>query len=301
MIRLFSMSKGESRRHGSVVPSPQAVVAAHVLADTVLTTVLPRLEREDIVALPVKGVATARELYADVADRPISDVDLRVVPERFGDVVRVIRQEGWEQLVYARPYRNVVFRLNGLPIDVECAVGPPGLCALPIAAMIARATPDRLRSGVPFLRPELHDHAVLLCVNLFKDKITRAAPWALQDVVRVAARPDFDVDLFVARARQSHVAAITWIVADWMATELGSAAWAVVRDAIGVVPRAYYAGAYRWLRGWDDRSILLRVLARIGSDSRRAQVRALGTMVWWASDRRVRSLGRMRPRAKRSR
>jgi hypothetical protein len=277
---------GQSR---SAPASALAVSVSHIVAQAALAKMLPRLEAAGIASLLVKGVVTAHELYNDPGERPIRDIDLRVVPERFEDLLRVARQERWTLRSCSKPYRNVVIGLGNVEVDVECAVGPPGLCALRVGDMLGRAVWIRPPRGGPAMRkPELHDHAVLLCVNLFKDKLTRAAPWAVTDVLRVAALPAFDGDHFIARARASDVASIAWIVADWMASEHGSAPWGAVLARIGGAPRPLYARAYRALGARDDGSLALRLLARAGADSRRRQALALATAVYWAGERRCR-------------
>jgi hypothetical protein len=271
-------------RHGSIVPSKRVTFVSHLVAQAVLAKVLPRFEADGIVALPVKGIVTGGELYADVTERPITDIDLRVVPERLEDVARIVTREGWQRVVYSRAYGNIGFRVDRFSIDVETTVGPPGLCSLRVADMITRAT--RTPPPISQLRPEIHDHAILLCVNVFKDKITRAAPWALRDVELIVARPDFVIDEFIARVQVSRVVSLVWIVADWMATARESARWAAVRDRLGPSPRPLYARLYRTLLARDDDSLPLRLLARAGSDAKRERARALWTAMRWEIERR---------------
>ena len=56
-------------------------------------------------------------------------------------------------------------------VEVETSVGPPGLCGLAVDTMIAHAT----RGAEGHLEPELHEHALLLAVNVFKDKLAGLA------------------------------------------------------------------------------------------------------------------------------
>ena len=273
---------------GASEPNTQTTFVAHLLAEAVLAKVLPRLGVSGVVALPVKGVVTAYELYQDVAERPISDIDLRVVPEHLDRVAAVVAEGGWELLRYSKPYENIVFRVNGLCVDVEASVGPPGLCSLRVADMIARAERGGQR-GYPHLRPETHDHAILLCVNAFKDKLTRAAPWAIRDVERIVTQPDFDADRLVAHAKASDVLGIVAIVAEWMATERQSVIWGDIRRRIGPSPRPVYGRLFRELMRRDDNSLAIRLLARAGADSRAQQARALLMALLWEADARRKS------------
>ena len=279
-------------KHGPIEPSPRKTLVVHLLAEGVLTKVLSRLTASGVVALPVKGVVTAYELYRDVTERPISDIDLRVVPQDLEQVAAVIAEAGWELLRYSKPYENIVFRVDGLCLDVEASVGPPGLCSLRVADMIARAERGGKR-GYEHLRPATLDHALLLCVNAFKDKLTRAAPWAIRDVERIVLEPDFDADRFLAHAKACDALGIVAIVAEWMATERKSDAWGEIRRRIGPSPRPLYARLFRQLMRHNDNSLAIRLLARAGSDSRPQQARAiLLALLWEADARRKRSTAR---------
>ena len=68
----------------------------HQLAEEALRDVLDALARAGVRAVAVKGIVLAQTLYADVADRPIQDVDLRILPEDLARAVRAGRARGWE-------------------------------------------------------------------------------------------------------------------------------------------------------------------------------------------------------------
>jgi hypothetical protein len=125
--------------------------------------------------------------------------------------------------------------------------------------------------------PELHDHAVLLCVNVFKDKFELALPWALEDARRIGEGVGFDADRFATRARHAKVACIAWIVADWMARKRGSAGWSVARAKLGGprAPRRLYAWAFRRLEETAPKSLATRLVARVGADDAGMWVEAL--------------------------
>ena len=132
-------------------------------------------------------------------------------------------------------------------------------------------------SGYPYLAPELHDHVLVLCVNAFKDKLPRSAPWIVTDLERIVLQPGFDADVLAERARASRSRTIVWMVADWIATLSGHRVWAAVRDRIGPeAPRPAYARLFRALhRRRAERSLALRTLARVGSDAPWSAVRAI--------------------------
>jgi hypothetical protein len=225
--------------------------------------------------LPVKGIVTARTLYDDPAERTLADVDVRVAgPAALERVVAFAREGGHLVIKHSRAYENVVVDLEGVEVDVECHVGPPGVCALTVRSMLHRSTIRDDVFGFPCAIPEVHDHALLLAVNVFKDKLVGAAPWSIEDLVRIAASAGFEPAALAERARACRSVAIAWIVADWLAER--SSGWRDVRDALGTrPPRRLYIRLYRWLAANAPTSVPARGVARAGSDDLARRMRAL--------------------------
>lgn len=235
--------------------------------------------------LPVKGIVTARTLYADPAERPLFDIDVRVPAERLPDVLAFGRAAGHEVVTSAPAYGNVVLDVGGVQVDFESTVGPPGLTDLSVRAMLGRARIDEALFGFPALVPETNDHAIVLAVNLFKDKLHVAMPWSVSDLVRLAATPAFDPEAVAERAREARCAAIMWIVADWLAGE--SEGLRRVRAAFGPrPPRPAYARLYRTATKLAPKALATRLLARAGADDPLLQARALGTSLAYIARRR---------------
>ena len=234
-------------------------------AKWVLQVVTTELGRAGVDVLAVKGVVTAGWLYEDPTTRPLGDVDIRIRPRDFRATYLACERAGWviERRVWT--YRNLVFLLNGFPVDVDCYVGPAGVIAIPIEEVLERATRDPLG----FWIPEAYDHAVLLTVNVFKDKLVQAFSWAMDDVERVVGAPGFDLAVFVERLRHARATAIGWIVADWLVETRQSEGWREVRARLAAhgVPRPRYVRAYREvLKTRGQFSLEMRVLARVASD-----------------------------------
>jgi hypothetical protein len=261
----------------STAPGARDIWAIHVTARRALEVVVRGFERRGIDVLAVKGVVTAHVLYADPAERLMGDVDLRIRPRDFRRAARVARDEGWEVAQWKPAYGAFVLFVEGLgvSVDIESVIGAPGLCGLSIDEMLSRST--RGMAGMDVRVPEIHDHAVLLAVNVFKDKLTRTSQHAREDVRRIAEAKGFDADRFVARAREAKVAGIAWIVADWMVCENRSDAWARIRAELGGEsgPRPTYARAFRWLGEKAPAAMATRVLARVGADDPRMWLGAL--------------------------
>jgi hypothetical protein len=249
----------------------------------VLGRVLEGCRDAGVEAMPVKGVVTGRLLYADPGERPLEDVDLRIRPRDLPAMARAGGRMGWRCVNRSLAYRTIAFDVLGFLVEFECHVGPPGLCRLRVDDMLRRAQPSFDPLGMPYLRPDPHDHVLLLCVNAFKDKLVDAPSGAVRDLELFAERGEFVERRFVALAAECKAVTIAWIVATWLADRFQSAAWGRIRDDLGrLAPRRRYASLYRRValrkrRGPVYRQAL-RVLARAGSDDRRYRWAALGTM-----------------------
>lgn len=257
----------------------------------VLRKVLPRCEEAQIAALPVKGVVTSRCLYDDVAERPITDVDLRIRPRDLARFRRAAAASGWNCVRVARSYGNLIYDFGTLSLDVEAYVGPPGLCSLSVDEMLGRSQRQEIVPGLWTRVPELHDHAVLLTVNAFKDKIVTAAPWAIADLERVVLQPQFRRDVFIERLRQSHATTLAWIVADWMESSRKNEHWAAIRLAIESstkVRRLYGWLFQRQLAIAHRAPMSLRLMARAGADTHFMQGEALVRALAWSAESRLR-------------
>jgi hypothetical protein len=281
-------------------PTPLATsIDAWLLQQTateILREVVARCDAAEIPVLPVKGVVTSRLLYDDIAERPMTDVDIRIRPRDFERFRRVAAAAGWRCLRVARSYGNLIYDFGPLSLDVEAYVGPPGLCSLPVDVMLARSERTEILAGQWISLPELHDHAVLLMVNAFKDKLVTAPAWAIGDLERIVLQPRFQRDVFVDRVGQSQVITIAWIVAKWMKSVHKSDGWRAIGTALESQPgmRWTYARLFQRQLPLADRGPMsLRLLARIGADSRRMQLEALARAVAWSAEMWLRRSGGM--------
>ena len=258
--------------------------ARHEHARTVLEEVLGVCAKSGIAAVAVKGVLTARWLYEEASERRIQDIDLRVVPEAMRRLRTSGETAGWRVLEWSPVYRNIVFDVRGMMVEFEGHIGPRGVCSLPVSEFLARATEHVEPFGFSHLQPELHDHALLLILNVFKDKVVEASAGAVHDLERIAQLPEFDPHRLAKLAASSGVATVAFIVADWLVRDRGASAWSAVLDALGPPPRRAYAALFRRLMTAPD-SLSLRLLARAGADGRMNQLIATGTMAAWIVER----------------
>jgi hypothetical protein len=269
----------------------RAAVAAWAKHEELLASLrrsLAILDAAGVPVLVVKGMVLAYSLYDDATERPMTDVDLRVRPRDFLRAVRAMMGAGLRIDWTSRQLGCLVFWVGPLTVEIESSVGPPGLCALSVAAMMSRSRERVLSGGLRVREPELHDHVVLLLVNAFKDKLVDAMPWALDDLERIAAL--LDPATFEARVRAARISTIAWMVADWMATERASEPWRALRNQLGArPPRPLYARALRARIDGGRSSWLTPALARIGSDSPHRRAWALAATGLGAG---IRAIGR---------
>jgi hypothetical protein len=260
--------------------------ARHEHARLALERVLDGCRQWGIEVLPVKGILTARLFYPDPGLRPIQDIDLRVRPRDLGYVWREGARAGWRQLHRSRAYGTVAFDVLGFLVEFESHVGPPGLCDLSVEDMLRRAQKCVEPLMLPHLQPEIHDHALVLCVNAFKDKLVDTLPGAVRDLEIVPGYAGFSPEKLAALAKESGSATILWTVATWLSSRRGASAWARVRSALGrSAPRHAYAAAFeRAIRASPPRRAWLRILARAGADRPAQRLRALGTLVFRAAE-----------------
>jgi hypothetical protein len=250
-----------------------------------LGKVLARFDEARIPAIPVKGIVSAHTLYDDIAERLLTDVDLRIVPGDFDRVLALVRQERWPVIQLVRSYANLVFVVDGVCIDVRGYPSVPGLSRLTVATMLERAKPSTVL-GFPHWLPSFEDHAVILMLNVFKDKLVYAFGWAVRDLERLPSHRDFDAEKLVRVLREVGAATIGWVVADWMLRDRKVAGWQAIRDGIGRhPPRAAFVallGLSRASRRGD--TLPFRVLARAAADGRADQARALLHMAWFQAE-----------------
>ena len=269
-----------------MTPSKVASWARHAHARTVLEEVLRVCAKSGIDVVPVKGILTARWLYEDPSERWIQDIDLRVVPGDMRSLKKAGIRAGWRVLDWSPIYRNIVFDVQGMMAEFEAHIGPRGVCALPVSEVLSRATEHTEPFGFSHLQPELHDHALLLVLNVFKDKVVEASAGAVHDLERIARLSEFDAHRLATLAKNSGVATVAFIVAQWLVRDRGASAWIPVLQALGPPPRNHYAALFRRLMTRPD-SLGLRLLARAASDRKVKQVLATGTMIAWIFERAV--------------
>ncbi len=239
-----------------------------------MADVLSALATARVRAVAVKGIVLAQTLYDDVANRPIQDVDLRIVPEDLPRAMAAMRERGWEMRRASRQTGAVGVLHPHALVELETSIGPPGLCLLSVATVLERAHLRSRPSGVVCLEPEIHDHAVLLVVNAFKDKIVMCPAPSLRDTSTIVSSPGFDIEIFCDRIRTSKSTTMASIVGEHLASH--SAKWREILERLGPTPRPLYKGAFEGLLRHAPKSLALRIVGRLGSDALSQRIYALG-------------------------
>ncbi|HEY2510948.1 MAG TPA: nucleotidyltransferase family protein [Polyangiaceae bacterium] len=258
-----------------------AAYGYHVLARTALRESLRRLDAAGIPALVVKGVVLAYLLYDTPIDRPLVDVDLRVRPADLPRALAALQAapphgERARPLVSSRVQQTAVVSLHRIQIDLESHIGPRFVCKTSVATMLQRAERTDQGLGFPHLRPELHDHAVLLAINLFKDRMTGGA-WRTRDLERIVRLPGFDPETLGARAAEAGCLTIVYVVARYLADTQGDPILDAVARRIRPPRPRFAAHVLSTLRG-EHRIPLLawRVEVRAAADSLARSAAAVG-------------------------
>ncbi len=244
----------------------------HTQARHALALVLPALARAGVQPVLVKGVALEATLYGDSAQRAISDVDLRVLPTQFKKVREVAMRAGWTIASFYPAYGSLCLDIENMPVDIESHIGPPGLGRLRVKDLLDHGSMQTIGSTAVMV-PDVTDHALLVIVNLFKDKITTAMPWAIGDLSRLVAHQDFDEQLFLARAKRYRMALMSKVVLH----QLGHDTPALRSLSNRVKAPAWFS---LYLRAYNKHAkaphaLTARLLARAGSDAPLDWARAL--------------------------
>lgn len=235
-----------------------------------LRTVVETFERAGIPALPVKGVLLVHQLYDDPSERPLSDVDLLIRPRDFLRALRAATDAGFGHYWDSKTLGSVNFVAGRVPADTACTVGPPGTCAFGVEQMLARATRSVEPLGFPHWQIEWHDHALLMLIDTFKDKLV-SKPAAREDLLRLTTRGPFEPQLMTQRIVEAKLSTAAVAVLDWLLASTPSTPWSEVRRGLlarGV--RERYRRTY--LESADAgaaarESFRLRLLTRAASDS----------------------------------
>lgn len=256
-----------------MIVSRVAAWATYVAAARTMRRYLDVCAEAGIETLIVKGAVTARLLYDDVAERPLTDVDARVRPADLARLSTAATSRGFRVVYEGGAYGGLTLLLGDVTVDVETHVGAPHMTSLGMDDLFGAKVFVKGEDGRDVPTLDTAHHAFFLAVNCFKDKLVGAQSWALEDARRIVRLPDFSSEKLLDVARRARAVTLLYLVADHFAKE-GHVEWARIRDDIAPPPRPLYAAIWKRFGARHATSAAFRLLTRLVSDSPRAWPRA---------------------------
>jgi hypothetical protein len=227
LIRHLGQTTADVANVPDVADVPDALVRKHLLAPLASRAGLARYRKDFIAnallaevrertlaqalaalserAIPVillKGISYAGSLYADPAERPMSDIDLLVPPAAHERAAQVLRRLGYwsagSHRQASRMHHAVCFKRPGAAVDLHRSIMQPLRSRIDVQALWRRARPAAERNDGA-LRLEPVDEAVVHLAHAARHEL-RVPAINYIDAARLLARvPDSAV---LARARE---------------------------------------------------------------------------------------------------
>jgi hypothetical protein len=159
-----------------------------VLASEILRDAARALGAAGIPVMPLKGVLFQRVLYADPAERLMSDVDVLVPEHQFGQAITTLMAAGFRPQKIGRSLIEVALSSpKGLAVDLHRRLFGFGRYRLSTEGVFRRASPDESLFGVPLHIAHPHDTAAHLIGKLVSDHVVADASPRLEELARWAA------------------------------------------------------------------------------------------------------------------
>lgn len=159
--------------------------AASVAARETLREVAALLSERGIPVMPLKGILFQLVLYADPAERPLTDVDVLVPEGRFAESIDLLVQHGYRPSSAGPSWIEAAFRSpRGLPLDLHRSVFCPLRFRMPTEELFARATRDEALLGLPLWLQHPLDTLAHLVGKLVSDHVHSAAEPRLAELER---------------------------------------------------------------------------------------------------------------------
>jgi hypothetical protein len=251
--------------------------ARYHVALRVLSRAAALLRGAGVPVVPVKGIALARWIYADVAERPFKDIDLLVPRPAWDDARRAIRPLG-EPLHHSSELGELIVRVDGLELELHAELGRREIVNLSVEEILRRAVVEEGTFGFPVMRLTDVDHLLLVAINALKDGFVFAEAHVPGDLDRLLARVD-PADL-VRLVDESNFRTGLYCVGEWMYAEKGSAPWGHVLELLGTPPRTGYVRAFRAFRRSPWQTWEMAVALGCWSNDRfGSRLRAVGRLV----------------------
>jgi hypothetical protein len=253
-----------------------AIWARHEQAERALARTAELLGAMGCPVVPVKGVVLAHWIYDDVAERPLSDVDLLVSASRFEEACRAVR-ERWTVGGYSVELGELLFDVDGMAVEFHAEIGRREITAMTVDEVIARSAMDDTTFPFEIRRIDDVDHLILLATNVVKDYFAAANPHQPEDLHRMLVRVEARTCELVDRAQSVGFFTGLHNTASWMAERGQWPEWERLLVAMGPARRSVYASAVHAHRTMDKPSRILGLLLACWANDRLAtRARAVG-------------------------
>jgi hypothetical protein len=152
--------------------------AASVLARECLREVATVLGERGIPVMPLKGALFQLLLYADPAERALTDVDILVPRAAFSTAVELLSRAGFVRRSTGRSLVECAFRApSGMMVDLHQQLFSPARYRLSTQDLFRRAIRDAQLLGVPLYLAHPHDTAAHLIGKFVSDHVV-AERWS---------------------------------------------------------------------------------------------------------------------------
>lgn len=182
--------------------------------ELILHEVLELVATRDIEAMLLKGSALAHTIYGSFPDRPMSDLDLLIRPERAQEAWSLLQSEGWTWPAASWPVERYTAHQHLPPLvqtrgaevrlELHTALLPDGHPFDWPVDNIWRGVQRLAKRGRSVLVPHPLHQLLHVCTHFAWSHEMRWGSWrALRDVAAITQRTDVDWVPFVHLARDS--------------------------------------------------------------------------------------------------
>jgi hypothetical protein len=178
-------------------------LVSHLLGRSVLREAALVLARRGITVMPLKGIWLQQLVYAEPSQRAITDVDVLVPEQRYGDACAALLEAGWS--CDGGNVSESSYRAPGLPLplDLHKRLYSRAAFRMRSAELFERGRPDTDLFGVALTLPDPVDVLAHLIGHALKSQAgLTSSDVAFRDIPLLVAA--FSLDPAVVAARLDH-------------------------------------------------------------------------------------------------
>jgi len=118
---------------------------------------------------PLKGLAYATSLYPAPELRPMTDIDLLVLPHAQSRVAAIVENCGFSRVTRAYQHHATAWSRDGQVVDIHTSIIAPGRSRIDLEAVWSRTAPDTVFDGAE--RLDAVDAYVFHLVHMARDRL----------------------------------------------------------------------------------------------------------------------------------